>query len=151
MVISQLGMHIEDTFCGTCYRGVVTAGTVSGADSLERQQVLELLGGERATLSSEWSKREYVKSSLVIVAQDGRKQESVRDIVSWFETKGVVFEDKHVHFFDDRDGNVPPFDGYGWNARQVSCGSRNDMIGECGATISEIVEAEGVFTCEGKV
>jgi len=152
MVVSQLGLGLQTTFCGKCYRGIVTAGIVGGPGSAERGTVLKLLGGEAATLSSVWSPRDAVASSLVVGAIDGRKQESAKGIVEWFrKQKGINIPNKKVHFFDDRDGNVPPFAGTGFNARQVSCKSRGvqaeGLIGRCGATPAEVVETAGVSAC----
>lgn len=155
LVFSKLALNLEDTFCNRCYHGIVTAGTATGHLSPERARVLRLLGGIGATLSNTWSHRDNVQSSLVVGAIDGRKQESVRDIVSWFKShRGIEIKDKRVHFFDDRDNNVPPFKGTGFNARQVSCASRGpapaeSVIGFCGGVPEEVVEDAGVHSCDG--
>lgn len=152
LLLSELATHLNKTFCHDCYRGIVTAGDATGHMSLERARVLELLGGISATLSNTWSHRDNVVSSLVVGALDGHKQESVREIVHWFrEQRAIRIEDSRVHFFDDRDNNIQPFAGTGFNARQVSCTSRgatpDSLIGYCGGNPKEVVEEKGVYTC----
>lgn len=151
-VASKLAMHLHETFCHRCYRGIVTAGTASGPLSKERARVLRLLGGIGRTLSNTWSRRHDVHSSLVVEALDGHKHESVRHVVDWFEkSRGIRIEPKRVHFFDDRLDNVKAFTGSGFSARQISCSSRGQveerLVGFCGGRPDEIVEDIGVRTC----
>lgn len=148
MVLSRLSQSLQSTFCGSCYRAIVTAGVASGEGSPERSAILNILGGYPATLSHTWSAAIPVTSSLVFGAVDGRKQETVRDVVNWFRVqRGVNLLDNKVHFFDDRDGNISPFAGTGFNAKQVSCASRDNIIGLCGATPDEVVAVMGVHPC----
>jgi len=148
MVLSTLSQSLQSTFCGSCYRAIVTAGVASGEGSAERSAILNVLGGYPATLSYTWSAAIPVTSSLVFGAMDGRKQETVRDVVNWFRSqRGVDLMDNKVHFFDDRDGNISPFAGTGFNAKQVSCASRDNIIGLCGATPDEVVAVTGVHPC----
>jgi len=151
-VASKLALHLHDTFCHRCYRGIVTAGTATGPLSKERARVLRLLGGIGRTLSNTWSHRDKVQSSLVTEALDGHKHESVRQVVNWFErSRGIRIAPKRVHFFDDRGDNVQSFTGSGFNARQISCSSRGRLaetaVGFCGGIPDEIVEDVGVRTC----
>lgn len=147
--LSELSQNIQSTFCGRCYRGVISAGDAGGHNSEERTEILKRLGGTGVTLSSHWSSPDNVVSPMVVGAPDGFKQESARAVVDWFATQGVDIRDSHVHFFDDRDGNVPPFKGTGFNARQISCGTRDGRVGACGAALEEIVPDAGVVTCHG--
>ena len=51
--------------------------------------------------------------------------------------------EQDVWFFDDEAENITPFVGLGmYNARQVSCASRDEHLptGYCGATTEEIVQ-----------
>jgi len=151
-VASELALHLHDTFCRRCYRGIVTAGTATGPLSKERSNVLRLLGGIGRTLSNTWSCRDKVQSSLVVEALDGHKHESVRQVVHWFEkSRGIRIEPKRVHFFDDRGDNVKAFTGSGFSARQISCSSRGRLaesaVGFCGGRPDEILEDIGVRTC----
>jgi len=154
LVLSELAQRLTDTFCGQCYRGVISAGHVSGLHSEERKVLLEALGGPRWTLSDVWSAATpNVSSMLVIGAHDYHKQEVVRSMVDWLrQAKGVEVEDQEVHFFDDSSLNTPPFTGTGFNARQVSCKSRGRSleeraVGFCGGRVSEVVRSRGVKTC----
>jgi len=75
LVLSELAQRLTDTFCGQCYRGVVSAGHVSGLHSKERKVLLDALGGPRWTLSDVWSAATpNVSSMLVIGAHDYYKQ-----------------------------------------------------------------------------
>merc|ERR1711957_727120 len=128
--------------------GIVTAGMATGAGSEERTRMLELLGGPNWTLSDEWSARKPVTSTLVVGAIDTRKQESVRDMMSWLKKeRDIHIQDHRVHFFDDRIINILPFKGTGFNARQISCPSRDGEIGFCGGTLAEATDDIGVHDC----
>jgi len=155
LVLSELAQRLTETFCGQCYRGVVSAGHVSGLHSEERKVLLEALGGPRWTLSDVWSAATpNVSSMLVIGAHDYHKQDVVRSMVDWLrQAKGVKVEDHEVYFFDDSSHNTPPFTGTGFNARQVSCKSRGRSfkeraVGFCGGKVSEAVRGRGVKTCD---
>lgn len=153
LLLSELGRNIKETFCNRCYRGAVSAGSASGPHSPERKVLLEMLGGAQRTLGDVWSSAKNVGSLLVVGAIDQFKQHSVRQVVDWLrEHKGVHIDDQNVHFFDDHDKNVPPFKGTGFNAKQVSCGSRGrtvqeHFVGFCGGRISEVSDESGVHPC----
>lgn len=151
LVLSEAAQNLNDTFCSKCYRGIVSHGPAGGEGSKEREALLEVLGGIRWTLSATWSPPSpRVASTLVVNAPDGLKQDSVREIVNWLRTdRKVHIDHKHVHFFDDNDVNAPAFDGTGFNARQVSCGTRSGTVGQCGARIGEIIAERGVKSCDG--
>lgn len=155
LMLSGLGQHVLDTFCGKCYIGIVTAGDAGGPRSKERSVILEQLTTER-TLTDQWSGPDPVTSSLVTFAQDRKKQISVQGIVDWFRSqKNVTIANEDVHFFDDRLDNVEPFTGTGFNARQVSCQSRDSNLywghvipmGLCGAVTAEVIKDTGVIVC----
>lgn len=148
LVLSRLATGVQNTFCRDCYRSIVSSGFLTGEGSVERSRILSLLGGPAATLSTSWSSREPVTSALVVGALDGQKQDTVRSIVNWYrDHRSVSLAPDQVHFFDDRSDNVLPFEGTGFNARQVSCASRDTVIGMCGATPDEIVRERGVHSC----
>lgn len=153
LVLSELAVNLRKTFCGRCYRGIVSAGAVSGVRSGERAALLETLGGAKWTLSSCWSgPHPNVKSPLVTGAADGTKQDSVRGIVEWFRTKrNVKIADNQVHYFDDNSLNLMSFMGTGFNIQQVSCGSREGNLGFCGGRSSEVVNTTGTHGyCTGQ-
>merc|ERR1711879_439021 len=153
MVLSQFALNLHHTFCNQCFRGVVSAGPVGGVGSPEQLKLLEVLGGHAWTLADVWSNANDVRSPLVTGKPDGSKHEAVRDIVDWLRAhRGVDIADNHVHFFDDNIKNPPSFVGSGFNARGVSCNSRDPAIGDgaigkCGAVESEITLDPGVVPC----
>mmetsp|Transcript_66284 Transcript_66284/g.158154 ORF Transcript_66284/g.158154 Transcript_66284/m.158154 type:complete len:654 (+) Transcript_66284:102-2063(+) len=159
LTISDAGRHLKDTFCSKCYMGIVSAGMASGRFSRERTYLLEnVLVGEpfQALLSSNsqtshWSVRS-VHSPLVLGWPDGQKQDAVAGIVAWYEQQGIRIADEDVYFFGDRTENIPPFGSTSFNAREISCVSRdmridNGIVGYCGATVDEIVDTKGVHVC----
>mmetsp|Transcript_943 Transcript_943/g.2823 ORF Transcript_943/g.2823 Transcript_943/m.2823 type:complete len:615 (+) Transcript_943:48-1892(+) len=158
LALSELAQNIPSTFCSSCLRGIVSAGAASGWHSEERDVLLEALGGPRWTLSDTWSgPAPHVSSLLVLGAHDRHKQDSVRGMIRWLrDQKGVVIEDQEVHFFDDNVQNPPPFAGTGFNAHQVSCGSRGTTdverdVGYCGGRSSEVIKKLGVHACSGPI
>lgn len=154
-MLSEVGQNIDKTFCGKCYHGIVSAGEASGGLSPERKVLLGVIG-TNASLSAEWSDiyphTGPETSSLVLGWPDGQKQLAVALIVAWFkDVHNKNIPPSMVHFFDDRVDNVKGFEGTGYNAHQISCASRDpsdqNVIGLCGAELSEIVEAKGITTC----
>lgn len=80
-------------------------------------------------------------------ARDEHKHETVREVVEWLRRQGPHIRDSEVYFFDDNSLNPPPFAGSGFNAHQVSCQSREGIIGHCGALAAEVVKKHGVKSC----
>ena len=83
---------------------------------------------------------------------DGDKPSKVKQIVDMYEKAGnYTIPKEKIYFFDDKKMNVQYFEKAGYNARQVSCETRdsrlNNDIGLCGATSSEIVPLNGVSYC----
>lgn len=148
LILSNLALNLENTFCAKCHMGIVTAGVASGPGSPMRAKILELLTTER-TLTDHWSEAGNVVSSLVTSAPDTHKQEYVRKIIDWFKNvKNVSIADSLVHFFDDRPINVEPFMGTGFNAREISCASRDgSALGLCGGQQEEAVIDGGIQIC----
>merc|ERR1712232_1253321 len=84
----------------------------------------------------------------------GGKQTAIPGIKQWYESKeNVSIADSDIYFFDDRSINIKPFRGLPYNARQISCDTRDPSLGNavglCGARLSEIKKAPGVFLCNG--
>lgn len=148
LALSELGQNIASTFCKSCWLGVVSAGSVSGPSSAERSVLLEQLdAGQR--LNGGFSDRcpSPVNSPLVLQCPDGRKQDTVKDIVNWYQAQGHSIPSSQVYMFDDRVSNIEGFKGSGFNAVQISCGSRLGDIGHCGAELSEVQPQTGVHLC----
>jgi hypothetical protein len=154
MVLSELAQNIEDTFCGTCYRGIISHGDVGGPNSPERRFILAALGGPEWTLSDQF---EHVvdgrHSTLMVGVPNDQKHFAAGDIVTWlFQQRGVEVAKERVYFFDDILENVQQFVGTGINAQQISCVSRDRRsgIGLCGGRSEELSDDQGVLTCEDK-
>mmetsp|Transcript_38517 Transcript_38517/g.99687 ORF Transcript_38517/g.99687 Transcript_38517/m.99687 type:complete len:281 (-) Transcript_38517:32-874(-) len=163
LIFSDLKEHLGKTFCRKCFSGIVTAGTGSGANSTERKGLLEALGGTAKTRSDYWQEIGWnsateIKTSLVVQACDGHKQDSVISMLNWWKTvQKIDIAREDTYFFDDIATNVQPFDGTGINARQISCTSRgpkenlagsfDGKIGGCGGAASEVTAEKGVEVC----
>jgi len=143
------------TACGACYVGVASYGG-AGDGRMKRALVKRVLNTapfkELAANHSDatrWSRgiRVPAASPLVLYAHDRLKQWAVEGILAWYWSKGVKIPRERVWHFDDRRDNVDYFAGTGFNARQVSCHSRDGNVGFCGATQQEISLAPGVQKC----
>merc|ERR1712137_1103021 len=64
---------------------------------------------------------------FVTACLDGKKQQVVKSIKKWYESKNIWVEDSDIHFFDDRANNVQPFidDKEPYIAKQIACASRD--------------------------
>jgi len=150
LTLSELAQKVAETFCGGCHLGIVSAGDASGDGSAERSVLHDRLAVADSSLPNDWSHGCSVHSPLVTSCSDGQKQNAVRGIIDWYaQNAGAQIADSNVHFFDDRKENIEPFRTLGYNARQISCGLRDNggSIGYCGAELSEITSASGVATC----
>lgn len=145
LTLSPLGQAIGRTFCGACHLGVVSAGGAGGPD--EKAVLQTHLPGFGAA-SVTWSGPNAISSPLVIGCSNALKAQCAQGIVDWYRTaRNVVIPPQEVYFFDDLTGNTNGFANYGFNARQVSCGSRDGNTGLCGADLSEIVRIPGISNC----
>jgi len=161
---SELGANgLASTFCSRCYTGVVSAGT--GSNDEERSYIVDVILktskqeelAKKLPSAKAWSNgyipsRGRAKSPFVATQPDRKKQYAVQAIQQWYDTEArVCIPNFGIHFFGDRTENMDYFADYGYNAREVSCGSRDrhmaGMVGYCGAKLHEIVEAPGVCKC----
>jgi len=153
LTLSELAQTVSQTFCSGCHLGTISAGDASGSGSAERNVLHDRLsdGDGTHTLPSSWSSGCYGSTPLVTSCTDGQKQNAVPGIINWYrQNVGVYINDENVHFFDDRESNVQPFYGTTYNARQISCATRDGAVGLCGAQTSEIVSTRGVALCNGE-
>merc|ERR1712151_853021 len=104
--------------------------------------------------ASTWSLYDNVTSPLVLRSPNKLKQNSVEDIREWYSHQGISISSENVYFFGDRTENMAPFAEMKFNAREISCGSRDPvlysgsgMVGYCGATPGEIVSDKGISNC----
>jgi hypothetical protein len=148
LVLSALGAAVEKTFCGRCYQGIVSAGSATG--SQERAHLRERLTGFGRPVPDIWSSPININSPLIIGCANDEKARCAYDIVGWYKrVKGVDIYPGEVYVFDDFEGSRDSFAKYGFNALQVSCGSRDDEgVGLCGARPEEVVRKKGISICE---
>lgn len=155
LTLSELAQAVEGTFCSACHLGVISAGDASGDGSAERGILHDRLAVADASLPDDWAAPGCDGTTpLVTKCGDGQKQNAVPGIIRWYEQNmGAQIVDSDVHFFDDRSDNIEPFRNLKYNARQISCATRDrgDSIGYCGAQLSEIVATPGVATCRDAV
>lgn len=163
LVLSEVGQSLVGTFCDSCYVGVVSAGDAGAAGSAERAELVRRLDEKARLVSTEWggpskekeARRDCtvgdVTSTLMLGCNDGTKQIAVKGIVEWLqEIKSIPILPERVWMFDDRENNIAPFHGTGFNARMISCGTRDragGAVGLCGAIKAEIVNNTGVALC----
>jgi len=149
LTLSPLGQGLASTFCGKCHLGVVSAGSAGGPP--EKEQLWQSLKGA-GELPKQWSGPSPVYSPLVVGCPDPQKASCAKRVVDWYGSKGIHISPPNVHFFDDHTGNTNGFAQLGYNARQISCASRDwsigGTVGFCGAALSEIVPDKGVFNCK---
>jgi len=91
LLLSDFAQNMCHTFCSHCYHGIVTAGQASGDGSGERAEILRRLGGTKHTRSDWWQDVAFnpdaeVRSSLVLQAKDGMKQEAVKSMLKWWRS-----------------------------------------------------------------
>lgn len=162
-MLSEVTEKLAGTFCHDCFIGIISAG--SGSNSEERSRIYEKLsgctsaggcnhanGGKLPTSTWNPGGCTVQDSPLVTHCHDGQKQTAVPGIQKWYKDhNNVDILDSNVHFFDDRISNVDPFKYTAYNARQISCDSRDathgGAIGLCGARLSEIQKVSGVKFC----
>jgi len=166
LTLSPAGQCLLPSFCVQqgCYIGIVTAGDASGYKSQERESLLEHFDACHGKLATrEWCGPSLQKearrscegvnitSPLVVGCKDGTKQYAVAGIVDWFQkTQHVTILPNNVWHFDDRKDNVEAFRSTGFNARQVSCKTRDygGVVGLCGAEEDELKNEPGIVVCD---
>jgi hypothetical protein len=159
---SEMTEQLKTTFCGVaCHVGILTAGGASGVQGSEAALLLNVLrslphgdllpANPNEAWGASWEAAHGAPKPLILHAADGEKQTFVPVVLEWYRQRGVLFNSEDVYFFDDRSSNVDGFVGTGFNARQVSCNTRDGNVGFCGATPSEITAEKGVKLCGAPV
>jgi len=153
LIWSPVLPNYASSFCAKCYPAIVTAGS-GGPETGERDLILDQMSN---VVSREWMGDEFnrtmpcrergSRAPNVAFCDNEEKLEAVYGIQAWYKSQGIEIASKDVHFFDDKEANVAPFEGSGFNAREISCGSRDSTRGLCGAAASEIVDTQGVSVC----
>lgn len=157
LTLSELATGLDKTFCLHCYLGVISHGDADGAKSQMRGRLLVMLNNNKEQslrVADEWSiptSSGTVTAPLALKVADSHKHRTAHGIRTWYAKKGISFTAAQTYFFDDNADNVKEFQGSGYNARQVSCGSRDntkgDKVGWCGGVVSECVAGKGVHLC----
>lgn len=153
LTLSDAEQHLANTFCGKCYMGTVSAGDGGGDGSAEQTELRNHLSIGMGELPRQYHYGcSSVASPLVVTCTDGQKQIAVAGIQAWHAANlGVAIADEDIYMFDDRVSNIEPFKYTNYNARQISCATRdplhNNEIGLCGAAVGEIVADKGVYLC----
>jgi len=152
LILSEMAMRLNETFCGECYFGIVSAGVAGGPKYIERQ-VLDTLvdpkynvgGWNDGCPTPTWGTKQ------LCCGEGDQKSTAARDIVNWLGSKGITIADDHVHMFDDKRNNIEAFQHETFNAHQISCANRSANHpdrGGCGGRIDEIVKTAGVHFCD---
>jgi hypothetical protein len=141
------------TFCNVCYLGIITAGSATGWNSPERKVFSEkvLKSSAMAKIKGPGWCNAGQECTFITGKRDRTKQEAVPQLLRWYAGQGVEILGTNVFFFGDRRENIPKFAGTGYNAKEISCGSRDytrgNAIGYCGATPEEIKPDRGITLC----
>lgn len=142
LALSALGDNPAQTECGTCRKGVISAGGVGGPD--EKAMIAEKLGAV-----GNWSGPDAILGSVIFGCPDGVKHVCASGIIDWYlRTHNVEIRPRDVYFFDDLAFNVNGFGGLGMNAHQVSCASRDGSHGLCGGSLAEVRLRKGISFCK---
>ena len=81
LTLSELGSALNETFCGKCSVGVVSAGTACGPGSRERAALVEAVNRTGMLLTDEWASSGRLDTPLITGFEDGQKQVAVAAIV----------------------------------------------------------------------
>jgi hypothetical protein len=159
LTLSELALGLDKTFCVNCYTGIITAGHMGGKHSKMRTELRNVLNKNKThhlMVADVWSEdgapQGIASAPLVTGCHHGHKHECAKGIREWYKSKkGVHINPSATHMFDDDQSNIDNFEGSGYNARQVSCKSRDnthdDTIGWCGGIVAECVADAGIHKC----
>jgi len=152
--------RLPETDCSACYLGLISAGSVGETDGDRRKDVVDQLKQGGKLLTEEWNPKgcENAGSSpLIVSCRD--KPTAMSGILSYYQDKeGIDIADDDVHFFDDQPYNIVVFEGTGWHAKQVSCGTTGGTTGgfeehsanKCAASFDEVHLRPGIkYCCSG--
>jgi len=161
LTLSDAGYNLDKTFCSKCFASVISHGNAGGAGSQMREKLVMHLNvgkDKRLKVDDTWSMihsenaTDKVNSPLVTSVDEDKKHKAALAVKDWYkENQKVDFNFNNIHFFDDKQANVDSFKNQGgFNARQISCASRDNSregIGWCGATVAEIKPDPGIYDC----
>lgn len=159
-VLRAEGSHrLSESFCNQCYLGVISAGSAGSSGGAERKDVVKMLkqGGKLNT--DKWNPSGcHVRGQSPLITSCSDKPSAIPGIMKYYkDTEGVDIADADVHFYDDQPYNIVVFEGLGYNAHQVSCGSTGGTAGgfdggddKCAASLAEVNDSPGIkYCCSG--
>jgi len=155
------GSHrMSESDCSQCYMGLISAGSVGSTHDERRTDVIDQLKKGGKLLSEKWNSKGCENdgdSALIISCYD--KPSAMSGILKYYKDKeGIEIADDDVHFFDDQPYNIVSFEGTGWHAKQVSCGTTGGTTGglkghsadKCAASFDEVHTRPGTkYCCSG--
>lgn len=149
LIVSEMMMRLQDSFCGQCYFGAVSAGTASGPNSAERAHFDSMVPAQYNVGGWVDGCPSPVSGTKILACGEGAKQTAVRDILTWMnQNHGISIADERVFFFDDKQNNIEGFQWTNYNAKQISCNSRDGNRGLCGGTFAEFTGETGNKLCD---
>jgi len=163
LTLSELAQQMRSTWCGEkCYLGIISAGDApTGKEAMQvAAQLSRDYGNKKMPASKSLGWADATTASLapfLYKASPTMKYTQVPKIVAYYKkAAGVAIADHQVFFFDDIAENVNDWRKSKYNARQVSCRSRDTSgskdLGRCGATVFEINALKfstGCSLCKG--
>lgn len=169
LTLSEAALNLDKTFCKTCHVGVISHGNAGGDAAGVREKLVLYLNRWKAKsmqLDNHWNVPKgmssastvTVTSPLAYSVDDDAKHRVAFGIRQWYNNKLAADKayilDTDTWFFDDKSSNIDQFKNYNYNARQISCKSRDNSgthtgdIGWCGATHEEIANThKGNYYC----
>jgi len=152
--------RLSETDCSACYVGLISAGSVGSTHDDRRKDVVDQLQKGGKLLTEKWNPSGCENSGdspLIISCHD--KPQAMSGILKYYKNKeGIDIADDDVHFFDDQPNNIVVFEGTGWHAKQVSCGTTGGTTGglkghsadKCAASFDEVHTRPGTkYCCSG--
>ena len=140
---SALFEGLNKTFCGRCYAGVLSAGSVIDFKPflLHRLRSLSLGRALPADVGAAWANWTVAAhpqgrhAPLLTGVPFGIKHIGATVVAAWYRKHRSVSISRHnVFFFDDSESNVRAFAGSGYNAAQVwaGCSALRNGVGFAG-------------------
>jgi hypothetical protein len=157
MVLSDLGLHLQDSACKDCYKGIVSKG--QGGDTKMHEYLISLLNmpqsddwdgtatdckwnGDKKTCDSNISPFiiKCNEGHTTFIAPKPKCQEKVWGFFK--KVKNIDIPVQNIYHFDDILENVQAFAGSKRQARQVGCpvdqpADHGTNISKCGGKVAE--------------
>ena len=112
LAFSEVGQHIENSFCKECWLGIISTGDAAGEGSSMRRELYKALThaglkglGPTKGDKSDWGGPWNVETSprpLLTSIPEGTKQDVVPHILKWYANAGTTIADERVFMFDDK-------------------------------------------------